>query len=86
MIGSDVTSARWKSSSNDSLSCLLALASPNCPISKPGFASWSEAAVASAGSTRSSTVASLESGGSGTLNWISAALPSSEICAWLEGA
>ena len=39
MIGSEVTSARRKSSSNDSPSCLLALASPNSSIRNSGCAS-----------------------------------------------
>ena len=39
MIGSEVTSAFWKSSSNHSLSALPALASPNSSTRKSGWAS-----------------------------------------------
>ena len=66
VIGSDVTSARWKSSSNDSDSAFDALASPKKPISTPGLSPATRSIVASGASTRSSTVSSASSGGSGT--------------------
>ena len=47
VIGTEVTSAFWKSSSNDSLSALPALASPNSSTRKSGWASPSAATVAS---------------------------------------
>jgi hypothetical protein len=65
VIGSDVTSARWKSSSNDSESAFEELASPKNPISTPGLSSATRTIVASGASTRSSTVSSPSSGGSG---------------------
>ena len=79
MIGTEVTSAFWKSSSNDSLSALPALASPNSSTRKSGWASPSAATVASGASTRSSAVTSASSPGSGISNVISADVPSCEI-------
>ena len=83
MIGSEVTSAFWKSSSNDSPSALLALASPNSSIRNSGWASPRLATVASGASTRSSAVTSASSPGSGISKLTSAELPSSEITPWL---
>jgi hypothetical protein len=86
VIGREVTSARWKSSSNDSLSSLLALASPNSAIVKAGLAPCRSPTVASGASTRSSTEVSESFGGEGISNWTRTASPSGEICDRLPAA
>ncbi len=53
VIGSEVTSAFWKSSSNFLLSALPALASPNCSIRSLGLAFCAAAVLSSVASTRS---------------------------------
>ncbi len=50
--GSEVTSACWKSSWMRFMIALLALASPNSPTNRPGWARWTAAVAASAGPTR----------------------------------
>ncbi len=81
--GSDVTSAWRKSFSIDSLTCLLALASPNSSIRNSGCASLRPVTVFSGASTRSSAVTSLSSPGSGISKLTSAERPSCEIAPWL---
>ena len=53
VIGSEVTSAFLKSSSNFFEIALSALASPNCSMRSSGFARWAAAVAASVASTRS---------------------------------
>ena len=54
VIGSERTSAFWKSSSNAFEIALSALASPNWPTKTCGLAFWAAAVAASVASTRSS--------------------------------
>ena len=54
VIGSERTSAFWKSSSNAFEMALSALASPNWPTNTCGLAFWAAAVAASVESTRSS--------------------------------
>ena len=54
--GSEVISARWKSSWMRFMIALLTLASPNSPTNRPGWARCTAAVAASAGATRSFAV------------------------------
>ncbi len=83
MIGSDVTSAFWKSLANDSDSSLSALASPNSSIRKSGFAFASRSVVASGASTSASASAPSRTRIS---KLTSAELPSREMLPRFAGA
>jgi hypothetical protein len=72
VIGSEVNSAFWKSSSKALLSAFSALPSPNCSTRKPRCSLWSAATASSEGST----FASASSPGSSKVT--SAERPSSE--------
>ena len=75
VIGSEVNSARWKSSSNAPLICSSALAPPNSPTKKPGLDSATDAIAA-----RVSVAASVAfSASPGSSKLTTAECPSSEI-------
>ena len=74
VIGSERTSAFWKSFSKAALSALSALASPNCSIRRSGCASCAALVAASVAPTRSSATSSSPA----SLKVTSAALPSSD--------
>ena len=74
VIGSERTSAFWKSFSNAAEMALSALASPNCPTNTCGLAFWAAVVAASVESTRSSVTSSSP----GISNVISAERPSFE--------
>ena len=72
VIGSDSTSAFWKSSSNAADNALSALASPNCSTRRSGCAAWAALVAASVAPTRSLATSSSP----WSLKVTSAALPS----------
>ena len=82
VIGSEVSSARWKSSLITSEICFDALAWPNWPIANPAWAACAAPVAFNVAATRSSTSLSLPA----SWNCSSAECPSVEMRAWLPGA